>query len=83
METLLPCRACGNEAVAGSVEIGGSADAQGNHGRHRCEREMNGRDRGRGDRDGEEHAEDKLSKAYLENAHIAHPPALIEGIDRI
>jgi hypothetical protein len=29
METLLPCRACGNEAVAGSVEIGGSADAQG------------------------------------------------------
>jgi hypothetical protein len=26
METLLPCRACGNEAVAGSVEIGGSAD---------------------------------------------------------
>jgi hypothetical protein len=29
METLSPCRACGNEAVAGSVEIGGSADAQG------------------------------------------------------
>ena len=29
METLLPCRACGNEAVAGSVEIGGSPDAQG------------------------------------------------------
>lgn len=29
METLMPCRACGNEAVAGSVEIGGSADAQG------------------------------------------------------
>jgi hypothetical protein len=29
MESLLPCRACGNEAVAGSVEIGGSADAQG------------------------------------------------------
>ena len=29
METLLPCRACGNDAVLGSVEIGGSADAQG------------------------------------------------------
>jgi len=29
METLLSCRACGNEAVAGSVEIGGTADAQG------------------------------------------------------
>jgi hypothetical protein len=29
METLLPCRACGNEAVAGSVEIGGSAHDQG------------------------------------------------------
>jgi len=25
METLLACRACGNEAVAGSVEIGGTA----------------------------------------------------------
>ena len=24
MENPLPCRACGNEAVAGSVEIGGS-----------------------------------------------------------
>ncbi len=29
METLLPCRACGNEAVAGSVEIGGSPEARG------------------------------------------------------
>ena len=26
METLLPCRACGNETVAGSVEIGGSGE---------------------------------------------------------
>jgi len=29
METLLPCHACGNEAVAGSVEIGGSAENPG------------------------------------------------------
>jgi hypothetical protein len=29
METLLPCRACGNEAVAGSVEIGSSAKTLG------------------------------------------------------
>jgi hypothetical protein len=29
METLLPCRACGNEAMAGSVEIGGSAENPG------------------------------------------------------
>ncbi|HEY6323948.1 MAG TPA: hypothetical protein VJA16_20580 [Thermoanaerobaculia bacterium] len=29
MEALLPCRACGNEAVAASVEIGGSAESMG------------------------------------------------------
>jgi hypothetical protein len=29
METLLACRACGNEGVAGSVEIGGSAETLG------------------------------------------------------
>jgi len=29
METLLACHACGNEAVAGSVEIGGSAENPG------------------------------------------------------
>ena len=29
METLLACRACGNEAVAGSVEIGRSAATPG------------------------------------------------------
>lgn len=29
METLLACRACGNEAVAGSVEIGRSAESPG------------------------------------------------------
>jgi hypothetical protein len=29
MENPLPCRACGNEAVLGSVEIGGTAEARG------------------------------------------------------
>jgi hypothetical protein len=29
MEALLPCRACGNEAMAGSVEICGSAETLG------------------------------------------------------